>query len=185
MVISQKKTGTEIISLNDVVHAGAQAVPVARQGMAMAGQPGAADLERLEKYIVLADKGISLLGRAEAIIGPIMAKRSMTIDPGAGQTPIRYGPDPGAGQKPIRYGPDDGSRVNKDPPQERPPEPHSEPVAASEPAAGINPLDIAGALRMIDNQAPGITAVQIADLIEKNPDAVGRLMKTALAGKKG
>ena len=172
MVISQKKTGTEIISLNDVVHAGAQAVPVARQGMAMAGQPGAADLERLEKYIVLADKGISLLGRAEAIIGPILAKRSMTIDPGAGQPPVRYGPD-------------DGSRVNKDPPQERQPEPHSEPEAASEPAAGINPLDIAGALRMIDNQAPGITAVQIADLIEKNPDAVGRLMKTALAGKKG
>lgn len=168
MVISQKKTGTEIISLNDVVHAGAQAVPVARQGMAMAGQPGAADLERLEKYIVLADKGISLLGRAEAIIGPIMAKRSMTNDTGAGQTPVRYGPD-------------DGSRVNKDPPQERPPEPHGEPVAASEPAAGINPLDIAGALRMIDNQAPGITAVQIADLIEKNPDAVGRLMKTALS----
>jgi len=172
MVISQKKTGTEIISLNDVVHAGAQAAPVARQGMAMAGQPGAADLERLEKYIVLADKGISLLGRAEAIIGPIMAKRSMTNDPSAGQTPVRYGPD-------------DGSRVNKDPPQERQPEPHGEPVAASEPAAGINPLDIAGALRMIDNQAPGITAVQIADLIEKNPDAVGRLMKTALAGKKG
>lgn len=172
MVISQKKTGTEIISLNDVVHAGAQAVPVARQGMAMAGQPGAADLERLEKYIVLADKGISLLGRAEAIIGPILAKRSMTIDPGAGQPPVRYGPD-------------DGSRVNKDPPQERPSEPHGEPVAASEPAAGINPLDIAGALRMIDNQAPGITAVQIADLIEKNPDAVGRLMQMALAGKRG
>lgn len=172
MVISQKKTGTEIISLNDVVHAGAQAAPIARQGMAMAGQPGAADLERLEKYIVLADKGISLLGRAEAIIGPIMAKRAMV-------------PDTGAGQPPVRYGPDDGSRVNKDPPQERPPEAHNEPVAASEPAAGINPLDIAGALRMIDNQAPGITAVQIADLIEKNPDAVGRLMKTALAGKRG
>jgi len=172
MVISQKKTGTEIISLNDVVHAGAQAVPVARQGMAMAGQPGAADLERLEKYIVLADKGISLLGRAEAIIGPILAKRSMTNDPVAGQTPIRYGPD-------------DGSRVNKDPPQERPPDHHDEPEAASEPAAGINPLDIAGALRMIDNQAPGITAVQIADLIEKNPDAVGRLMQMALAGKRG
>lgn len=172
MVISQKKTGTEIISLTDVVHAGAQAAPVVRQGMTMAGQPGNADLERLEKYIVLADKGISLLGRAEAIIGPIMAKRSMTSDPGAGQAPVRYGPD-------------DGSRVNKDPPQERSPESRDEPVAAPEPAAGINPLDIAGALRMIDNQAPGITAVQIADLIEKNPDAVGRLMQMALAGKRG
>lgn len=168
MVISQKKTGTEIISLGDVVHAGAQVAPVARQGMAMAGQPGAADLERLEKYIVLADKGISLLGRAEAIIGPILAKRSMTIDPGAGQTPIRYGSD-------------DGSRVNKDPTQERTPEPDCEPVAATDSTAGINPLDIAGALRMIDSQAPGITAVQIADLIEKNPDAVGRLLKTALS----
>jgi hypothetical protein len=168
MVISQKKTGTEVISFNDVVHAGAQAVPVARQGMQMAGQPGAADLERLEKYIVLADKGISLLGRAEAIIGPIIAKRAAPAEPA-----------------PVRYGADDGSRVNKEAPQERAQEPHNEPVAASQPAAGINPLDIAGALRMIDGQAPGITAVQIADLIEKNPDAVGRLMSAALSKKGG
>lgn len=174
MVISQKKTGTEVISFNDVVHAGAQAVPVARQGMAMAGQPGAADLERLEKYIVLADKGISLLGRAEAIIGPIIAKRAMMPDAGGN----------GQGTPITRYGTDDGSRINKDPPGPGP-APVPAHVAESLPPAPVqespvSPLKIASALRMIDGQAPGITAIQIAELIEKNPEAVGRLMQAAL-----
>lgn len=167
VVVRKKNTGTEIIGFSDVVHAGAQAAPVVRQGMTMAGQPGAADLERLEKYIVLADKGISLLGRAESIIAPIMARRQMAES---------------GGQETIRYVPDPGGSINKEAPGDSPPAavspPAGSPPAGSPPA--VSPLKIASTLRMIDGQAPGITALQIAELIEKNPEAVGRLMEAAL-----
>lgn len=171
MVIKKPAGQTgEIIGIQDVLHTGAQAAPLVRQ---MA--PGEIDLARLEKWIVLADKGISLLGRAEAIVGPIIRERATNQQ---GEQVNKDVP---------RYGPGEGININAEK-EGRPPTPDTPAVlpAASPPTGPpeIDPLQIAGTLRMIDGQMPGITAVQIAQLIEAHPEEVGRLMKAAMGGRK-
>lgn len=156
----------EIIGFQDVIHAGAQAAPLARQ---MA--PGEVDLARLEKWIVLADKGISLLGRAEAIVGPIIRKQAEQMNQGGD-----------VNKDAARYGAGEGPRINAEQAGQSPGPDVPAPGPAASPPGGINPIDIAKTLRTIDGQAPGITAVQIAELIEAHPEEVGRLMEMAIKG---
>lgn len=179
MVIKAAKTiksGAEIVGISDVLGAGKSAV----SGIVTPLPPGELEIARLEKWIVLADKGISLIGRAEGIIRPILERQGMSSQAPA---PVQY----------VRLAPGEGGNINAEKGEgsmqnaERSapvttPAPAPAPAPAPVQAAGIDPMQIAGALRMIDNQAPGITASQIADLIEKNPDAVGRLMGAALSG---
>jgi len=166
---------SEVISFADVVHGGAQAATVARKGAEYTGATATAtDIEKLERYIVLVDKGISLLGRAEAIISPILARMNQQQAATAVvHQPAPHQPLPGP---PVVYGQDTGARINKEEQQETGKENESgEPMKKE-----INPLDIAKALRMLDAQAPGITAVQIAELIEKNPDTVAKMITAFL-----
>lgn len=164
MVIkAPRNPGTsDIIQFSDVIRAGGSTIQGIRQLT-----PGETEIAKLEKYIVLADKGISLLGRAEPIISGILQKYGQKSTEAPMQNEI------------TRLAPGEGGSINKDITGEPSRNPVSTPAAPA-PAVSIDPLQIAGALRMIDGQAPGITAVQIADLIEKNPGAVGRIMETAL-----
>jgi len=170
MVIKSVKGASEIVGISDVLGAPSK-VPA---GAIPAGV-GDIEIARLEKWIVLADKGISLIGRAEGIIRPILERQGVTQQAPA---PPQY----------VRLPPGEGGNINAE--KTEPGTQNAEggtPIPASPPApvpapVNIDPMQIAGALRMIDNQAPGITACQIADLIEKNPEAVGRLMGAAMQG---
>ena len=176
MVIKSVKGASEIVGISDVLGAGTR-TPA---GVAIPAGVGDIEIARLEKWIVLADKGISLIGRAEGIIRPIMERQGIMREIPA--APPQY----------VRLPPGEGANINAEKSEHgtqntesSAPIPANSPAPVPAPAPGslpIDPMQIAGALRMIDNQAPGITATQIADLIEKNPEAVGRLMGAAMQG---
>jgi len=160
-----KSTGKpDIVTLQDVVSV---ARPIERM------TAGETEIAKLEKYIVLADKGISLLGRAEGIIGPLIEKY------GGQKTTTTSEPVRIARENEIPPG--EGGNINKEsgnaPPATGNIPPPGPPPA---PVPGINAMSIAKVLRMIDGQCEGITALQMAELIEKNPDEVGRVMTAAI-----
>jgi len=150
------KTVHEVIKFADVA------------GNVAMATPGASELAKLDKYIVLADKGISLIGSIQGLVSTagITAKgiqrdaEQRRVDGATNITPTAPPTAPRPGEGPSG------------------PEALSLPPPVPAPAPGLPaPLEIADLLDNLDKIAPGITAAQIAAQIRARPEEVSRLME--------
>lgn len=166
-VVKGMSVGPEIVTIRDLIPAGNPA-----GGAGPAAVSPAAGIEsavnNLDKYISLADRGITLLGRLDSIVGKVQARRAAPEQPP--QIPVHRECEHleyvhGAEAVPARA-------------STRPDTPGPEiPNPAPTPAAGPITLgQIIQVLDMLDKMQPGITVRQLHEAITKQPEAVAHII---------
>lgn len=178
-VVSGVGNRPEIVTLADLagVGKGPAAMPV--QGAPVSVLQTANDaVNNIDRWISLADRGVSLFGQVDRIL-----QRVQTIK---GPGPSSAAPAP----IPEQYSrvPPGSLRINADPvvmPEPEPVKPFEPTIPArNEPQSGIDVLQIAAALKMIDQMQPGCTCADLAESIKHNPAGVQKLVNVYLGGIK-
>jgi len=133
---------------------------------ALAGAQNA--VNEIDKWINIADKGITMLGRVDSILSRVQGIQ--------GQRGQVQQPPPARESAVIM--PDIPARINSDPVQ-----PPAEPIAAAVqvaqgPAAppAIDVESLIQIMTVIDNLQPGVSVAELRDAIARNPDQVSRLL---------
>jgi hypothetical protein len=199
-VVVGGSAGPDIINYRDLLP-GAQVSPVP-------GQPAAVDLltttknavNSLDQYISLADRGVTALGRLDAIIGKVAVLRGQAPPQQQQQVPVQRVMEPmeynrgspGPATPPPADLPGEPARViTTNTPassqvtsvQSAPvPQPAAGPVPPI--AAGVSVLEIADALQMIDKFQPGVTCAQLSESIRHNPAGVQNILNSFMAARK-
>jgi hypothetical protein len=170
----------EIVSLGDLMRTPAQVQAQVNGPTTI--QTASEAVNNIDKWISLADRGVSLFGQVDRILqrvqtlkgpGPVPAQ----AQPGQPGQPAQYDRVP-AGATRINADHDDPPQVSPAPPS-LPPRPDPE-IPNPAPAPGINVLQIAEALKMIDKMQPGVSCAQLAESIQHNPAGVQKLVNVYL-----
>lgn len=176
-ILNPKKPTVDIITAADVVNA--------TRGVRVTGGPIVApatidpQVAALEKYLVLADKGITILSQIQGLMGKyrdIVGSNAPTAPPPAHREPYQ-------------------EDVSDLPP--RHPNPSIDGVA--EPAEPVEPMEvipmpqtsiksvgaaqISQVLAMILSQQPELTVEQLKQLIDNNPDMIDHLLHVYMTGE--
>lgn len=178
-IVKAASFGPEIVTLRDLT-----AAPTL-QGPAGALQTVTHGVEQMDKWISLADRGVSMLGRLDSIMGKVAVVQ--------GRPPAQQQQQQQQHERAVVIMPEgDGHRINTDRPQQQPPgDPGAIPVLLTPEAAarlqqGPAPVDvrqIIGALDMIAKLQPGLTVQELSDTMKARPDECQRIMDAAVSGK--
>lgn len=163
----------EIVTLGDLMRSPAQAPaqisgPTAIQSVSDA-------VNNIDKWISLADRGVSLFGQVDRILQRVQTIKGPAQPQQA--PPEQYNRVPAGSTRINADIPDDAPQVSPAPPSIPPrPDPVIELSPAVQQAPGINVLQIAEALKMIDKMQPGVTCADLAESIQHNPAGVQKLV---------
>ena len=175
-ILNPRKPPADIITAADVVNATRSI-----RGVAGPGTPPATidpQVAALEKYLVLADKGITILSQIQGLMGKYR-------DIVGSATPA---PPPPVHREPYR------ADVADLPPRHPAPEPapdgeNEEPIEPMEviPMANssiksVGAAQISQVLAMILSQQPDLTVDQLKQLIDNNPDMIDHLLHVYMTG---
>ena len=179
-VVPPAGNGSEIVRLADLVGNTSQPGAIAGSPAPVSALNAAQDaIHKMDSWINLADKGITMLGRVDSILSRVQTLKGQQQP--ANQQQVPQGPPPMLQQAP----PD--MKVNADPPQPVQPAPQAQgpvPFTPPRPCPGIGVMEIADALKMIDQVQPGITCAQLAVSIQNNPAGVQNILNTYFSAAK-
>jgi hypothetical protein len=163
--------GPEIVTLESLTRP-ATGISPGVGGTVSPLQAATETVNALDKYISLADRGVSLLGRVDSIL-----QRAQDLRPHgspAGPGPVQH----------LERLPPGATRINSDPPVIIPvPEaPIAAPVPVIQPGPvnppqGISLDQVIMVLGVIEGMQPGITVAELRASIERQPEAVQRLIE--------
>ena len=170
--------GPEIVTLADLTRPAAS-IPTSETGSVSVLQTATEGINTLDKYISLADRGIGLLGRMDSVLQRVQEIQLRGAGPGSQQ---RQAPGP----EQFERVPPGGSRINADPPQDITPEPVPSAIPAmitpemaarlQKPSQTIPVEQIIQVLAMVEQLQPGITVAELKCSVEKQPEAIQRLL---------
>ena len=150
---------TSAPSVGDIVTAKDLVVGTTKAASTVTADPQVA---ALEKYVLLADKGITMLGQFSGIVEKAKGLLGEREQPTQEQVPIiRETPPP------------DMPRITR----------ANEDVAPPAPL-GVGASEISGALDMILSQSPDLTVAQLKELIDAQPDAINNILAMYTQGGK-
>jgi hypothetical protein len=165
-IVKTAALGPEIITLKDLTGAKAAASPQSSL------QAAASAVESMDKWIGLADRGITMLGRVDSIFGRIQTFQRPGGPPDSERVQQME-------QRMIRL-PAGESRINSDLVQQPG---LQDPPAAAAVRGQAPPVDIAqviGALDMIAKLQPGLTVQELSDSMKVRPDECQRILSVAM-----
>ncbi len=175
-----EKTAAEIISVSDLLPASAAAAAAPSDIAKIEGW-----LKMLDKGISLADRGVTLLGKADGIvknIANVAHHRMTTTQP---QQQIIYPQPPAAAPAPAPAATTDKIGVIIDGKGvDMTAEQLSQIISErSRPAASLVTAEqISGILGMLLHQSPELSVKDLQSMIDRNPDAINRLIAFGSGG---
>jgi len=184
MVIEETQTTLtpEIVTVSDLIEkpAAAEAVPIP------SGSPNIDKLEQwiriLDKGLSIADRGITILGKADSIvrnISEVIMSNKNQQQPQQQPQQVLYQvqqqpqPMPAAVEH-VADAEDQQPITNADAGQGAAAE--AVPAAAAEGKQLITAERISGVLSMLLNQCPDMTVKELKDLIDRNPDSINTML---------
>lgn len=176
-ILNPRKPPADIITAADVVNATRSI-----RGVAGPGTPPATidpQVAALEKYLVLADKGITILSQIQGLMAKYRDIVGSTAPP-ATAPPVHREPysDDIADLPPRHPAPEPAP----DGENEEPIEPMEVIPMANSSIKSVGAAQISQVLAMILSQQPDLTVAQLKELIDNNPDMIDHLLHVYMTG---
>ncbi len=175
-ILKPRKPSADIITAADVVNATRSI-----RGVAGPGTPPATidpQVAALEKYLVLADKGITILSQIQGLMGKyrdIVGSATPAPPPPVHREPYS---DDIADLPPRHPAPEPAP----DGENEEPIEPMEVIPMANSSIKSVGAAQISQVLAMILSQQPDLTVDQLKQLIDNNPDMIDHLLHVYMTG---
>lgn len=174
-ILKPRKPTADIITAADVVNATRSI-----RGVAGPGTPPATidpQVAALEKYLVLADKGITILSQIQGLMGKyrdIVGSATPAPPPPVHREPYRAD----VADLPPRH-PEPDDEVHD---EDEPIEPREVIPMANSSIKCVGAAEISQVLAMILSQQPDLTVAQLKELIDNNPDMIDHLLHVYMTG---
>lgn len=174
-ILKPRKPAADIITAADVVNATRSIRAVAGPGT----PPATIDpqVAALEKYLVLADKGITILSQIQGLMGKyrdIVGSATPAPPPPVHREPYRAD----VADLPPRH-PEPDDEVHD---EDEPIEPREVIPMANSSIKCVGAAEISQVLAMILSQQPELTVEQLKQLIDNNPDMIDHLLHVYMTG---
>lgn len=179
-ILNPRKPPADIITAADVVNATRSVRGIAGVG-GVVSAPATVDpqVAALEKYLVLADKGITILSQIQGLMAKYRDIVGSTAPP-ATAPPVHREPysDDIADLPPRHPAPEPAP----DGENEEPIEPMEVIPMANSSIKSVGAAQISQVLAMILSQQPDLTVDQLKQLIDNNPDTIDHLLHVYMTG---